>query len=114
MPMTTQHMHYFTLEQRESLLRQLKEREAVLRDEIGEDRMADLDREPEAAALERDVVELREVESALARLHTPEFGLCAHCGTEIPYARLHAEPSAARCIACQAEFERSRGRAREP
>jgi DnaK suppressor protein len=114
MPMTTQHMHYFTLEQRESLQRQLKERAAVLRDEIGEDRMADLEREPEAAALERDVIELREVESALARLHAPEFGLCADCGTEIPYARLHAEPSAARCIGCQVEFERSRGRARAP
>jgi RNA polymerase-binding transcription factor DksA len=106
MPMTTPHMHYFTLEQREALRRQLRQREAVLREEIGEDRLADLDREPEAAALERDVLELRDVERALERLHTPEFGICADCGADIPYVRLHAQPSAARCVACQAAAER--------
>jgi phage/conjugal plasmid C-4 type zinc finger TraR family protein len=106
MPLTADHMHYFTLEQREALQRQLRQREAVLREEIGEDRMADLDREPEAAALERDVVELRDVERALGHLHTPEFGICVDCGTDIPYARLHAQPSAARCVACQAKVER--------
>ena len=105
--MTAPHMHYFTIEQRETLQRLLQQREAVLRAEIGEDRLADLDREPEAAALERDVVELRDVESALARLHTPEFGLCADCNAEIPYARLIAQASATRCIACQAQREAS-------
>lgn len=104
--MTMPHMHYFTLEQREALQRLLYQREAVLRAEIGEDRLADLDREPEAAALERDVVELRDVERALDRLHTPEFGVCADCGADIPYARLHAQPSAARCVACQNAAER--------
>ena len=105
MPLTTQRMHYFTLEQRESLQRQLELREAQLRTEIGEDRINDLNQEPEVAALERDVVELRAVEGALARLHTAEFGLCADCGQEIPYARLHAEPSAMRCIGCQLKYE---------
>jgi RNA polymerase-binding transcription factor DksA len=105
MPVTTGHMHYFTLEQRETLQRLLHQREAVLRVEIGEDRLADLDREPDAAALERDVAELRAVERALGRLHAPEFGLCADCGAEIPYARLRAEPSAARCIGCQTRHE---------
>jgi RNA polymerase-binding transcription factor DksA len=105
-PVTTTHMHYFTLEQRDALQRLLRERETVLREEIGEDRLADLDREPEAAALERDVAELREVERALARLHSPEFGICADCGADIPYARLHAQPSAVRCLACQNAAER--------
>ena len=104
--MTTPHMHYFTLEQRESLQRQLVQREAALRDEIGETRLDDLEREPEAVAFEREVNELRAVESALARLHTPEFGICADCGADIPYVRLHAQPSAARCVACQAAAER--------
>ena len=103
--MSAQHMHYFTIEQRESLQKALEQREAQLRGEIGEDRLADLSQEPEAAALERDVVELRDVERALGRLHTPEFGLCAGCGAEIPYARLQANPSASRCLACQAEQE---------
>jgi RNA polymerase-binding transcription factor DksA len=100
------HMHYFTLEQRAALQRLLEARAAVLREEIGEDRLADLNAEPEAAALERDVVELREVEAALARLHQAEFGVCVACGTDIPYARLQANPSAMRCIACQAAAER--------
>jgi DnaK suppressor protein len=107
MPVTLRKMHYFTLEQRESLQRQLEEREAALRAEIGDDRLADLNAEPEAAALERDVAELRDVESALARLHTPEFGLCTDCGAEIPYSRLRAQASAARCISCQSKRERA-------
>lgn len=100
------HMRYFTLEQREALQRELERREAVLREEIGADRLADLNAEPEAAALERDVADLRDVESALGRLHTPGFGLCADCGAEIPYRRLLANPSASRCLACQAKRER--------
>jgi RNA polymerase-binding transcription factor len=105
MPATAQHMHYFTLEQREALQRQLMQRQVALRDEIGEDRRADLDREPEAAVLERDVGELRAVESALARLHTPAFGVCADCGEDIPYVRLRAQPAALRCVACQSAAE---------
>ncbi len=49
------HMHYFTLEQRAALQRRLEERAGVLREEIGEDRLADLNAEPDVAALERDV-----------------------------------------------------------
>ena len=100
-------MHYFTLEQREGLQRQLEARAAVLREEIGEDVLADLSAEPEAAALDRDVVELREVEAALGRLHTPAFGLCADCGAEVPYSRLQANPRASRCTACQSKHERA-------
>ena len=104
------HMHYFTLEQREGLQRQLEARAAVLRDEIGEDRLADLDAEPEAAALERDVVELRDVEHALGRLHEPDFGICPDCDGEIPFSRLSANPAATRCVDCQVEFERRQER----
>ncbi len=101
-----QHMHYFTLEQRAALQRQLEERAGVLREEIGEDRLADLNAEPDVAALERDVMELREVESALARLHQPEFGVCVDCEADIPFTRMQANPAATRCVACQARAER--------
>jgi RNA polymerase-binding transcription factor DksA len=99
-------MHYFTLEQRETLQRQLEKRVGELRAEIGEDRLADLDNEPEAAALERDIAEFRAAEAALTRLHQPEFGICEGCLVDIPYTRLLATPFAVRCIACQADFER--------
>ena len=100
------HRRYLTIEQREGLQRLLEARAAQLREEIGEDRLADLNAEPEAFSLERDVMELREVEAALGRLHEPDFGLCADCGADIPYARLEANLGAARCVACQAQAER--------
>ena len=99
------HRRYLTIQQRETLQRLLNERAAALREEIGEDRMADLNAEPEVAALERDVIEWREVEAALARVHEPDFGLCADCDADIPFARLEANPSAQRCVACQARAE---------
>jgi DnaK suppressor protein len=108
MPLT-QHRHYFTIEQRERLQHQLEARAAMLREEIGEDVKADLDAEPEAVALKLDVVELRAVEAALARLHTPDFGLCEDCAAEISYARLSANPTAVRCIGCQTKRERGLG-----
>jgi RNA polymerase-binding transcription factor DksA len=101
-----EHRRYLTIQQRETLQRLLEERAAELREEIGEDRLADLNAEPEVAALERDVIELREVEAALARVHEPDFGLCADCEGDIPFARLQAAPSARRCVACQAIAER--------
>lgn len=99
-------MHYFTIEQRETLEKMLQSRAGILREEIREDAQADLNAEPEAVALKLDVAELRAVEAALARLHTPEFGLCGDCAAQIPYARLSANPAALRCIACQAKHER--------
>jgi len=104
-------MHYFTIQQRETLQHQLEARAAVLRDEVGEDVKADLNAEPEAVSLEIDVAELRAVEAALARLHEPDFGLCADCDAEIPYARLSANPTATRCVSCQAQHERDAGHA---
>ena len=100
-------MHYFTIEQREALEHILRTRAGVLREEIREDTQADLNAEPEAVALRLDVAELRAVEAALVRLHTPDFGRCEDCAAQIPYLRLSANPAAFRCIACQAMHERA-------
>jgi len=37
----------------------------------------------------------------LPRLHTPEYGVCAACGTDIPYVRLLEYPGARYCRGCQ-------------
>jgi RNA polymerase-binding transcription factor DksA len=91
-------MRYFTIEQRETLDRRLKERAAELRSEIDE-------------ALERadtsEAGELKQVGAAIKRLHTPDFGVCQDCGADIPYARLEAQPTAIRCRACEALTERT-------
>jgi DnaK suppressor protein len=49
--------------------------------------------------LEEDAREqLRQIESALARIESGEYGTCAVCGKEIPVERLEAMPSATLCI----------------
>jgi RNA polymerase-binding protein DksA len=56
--------------------------------------------------IERDVVELRAVDAALARIDDGSYGTCTRCGGDIGDARLRANPSAERCIACQTAYEK--------
>ena len=100
-------MRYFTLEQREALQQWLEQRAAQLRAELDADLRENLSDEPAVAAAQRDAGELRDVEAALARLHDPDFGKCAECDGEIPYSRLHANPAARYCLACQRGKERT-------
>ncbi|HET6143894.1 MAG TPA: TraR/DksA family transcriptional regulator [Candidatus Acidoferrales bacterium] len=53
-----------------------------------------------AVTLERERRTLNEVELALVRLKKGEYGVCDHCGTEIPKARLEALPWARLCVHC--------------
>lgn len=121
-------MRYLTIKQRETLQAWLKYRAAVLQreiaaalrrsgteeaislanhlEELGDEAVADLESSIEIAEIERDVRELREVERTLARLHEPEYGVCVDCGSDIPYSRLSANPTATRCIDCQRRAER--------
>jgi RNA polymerase-binding transcription factor DksA len=122
-------MRYFTIEQRETLERQLKARAAELRreidaaleradtteaghlanrfEELDDEAVADLEESIDLASLERDMRELRQVVDATRRLHSPELGICSDCGGDIPYARLAAQPTATRCRACEALAERT-------
>lgn len=124
------HMRYLTIEQRESLQATLTARADMLRAEIAnaldgrngdsislpdhreetdDDAVVDLESSLDVAHLSRETQELKEIEHALSRLHSPEYGQCADCGADIPFTRLQANPSALRCVGCQAGFERSRG-----
>ena len=62
-------------------------------------------RELEFALDERETAELALVQAALNRIAQGTYGQCVDCGVEIPAARLHAAPEAARCIACQEKVE---------
>jgi DnaK suppressor protein len=115
-----------------TLAKQLEERRRVLRSELAakletqdnpaliglRNRMeetddwavADLETALDVAEVSRDAGELREVESALLRMKDGTYGECIDCGNHIPYARLHANPSASRCIACQERVEASQRR----
>jgi DnaK suppressor protein len=49
--------------------------------------------------LEEDAREqLRQIEKALARIESGEYGRCEICGKEIPLERLEATPSTTLCI----------------
>ncbi len=65
------HYHYFTLEQRESLEREI--RSNLMGPALG---------------------------SALERLHSPDYGVCDTCGADIAFRRLQADPLAHRCPNC--------------
>lgn len=52
---------------------------------------------------------LREIDEALDRLDSGEYGSCETCGDKIAEARLKALPYASLCIDCKSE-EESRGR----
>ena len=66
---------------------------------------ADMVRDAEAA---RDHAELTAVRAALERLADGSYGECTDCGQSVGVPRLLAQPSAARCIACQSKAEQAR------
>jgi DnaK suppressor protein len=65
----------------------------------------ELARGNENAAVVREVRELRDIEAARARIAEGEAGICIACGDDIPFARLEALPTAARCVRCQDLYE---------
>lgn len=52
------------------------------------------------ATIERQRVELSEIEAALKRLKAGEYGICEECGVEIPEVRLNALPWTRSCVDC--------------
>ena len=61
------------------------------------------------AEVERDLGELREIAEARARLAEGSYGRCLDCGEPIDARRLLVQPTAVRCIACQAGTEACAG-----
>ena len=60
---------------------------------------------------ERESAELVAIDAALQRIADGSYGLCVDCGVSIPTARLHAAPTAVRCVDCQAALEQGQGNA---
>ena len=48
------------------------------------------------------------VMDALTRLESGRYGTCVDCGDNVPEGRLEARPEAARCVRCQAKYDRMR------
>lgn len=94
---------------RTELLRADEERYTDLAGEVqdpGEESVADLLSDLNNSLIGNSIRELREVEAALQRFAEGSYGICDECGTEIPFPRLQAYPTASRCIEDQERFER--------
>jgi RNA polymerase-binding transcription factor DksA len=79
-------------------------------DEAVADLLSDLD----TAEITRDLGDIRALEAAMGRLAAGTYGRCADCGTDIPVARLRAQPAALRCVACQDVHEKTYAHSPEP
>jgi DnaK suppressor protein len=70
---------------------------------------ANAERDLSVALGERESAELLAIDAALQRIADGSYGLCIDCGVSIPTARLHANPTALRCVACQERLEQAGG-----
>lgn len=126
------------IDQRQALQlkNRLQDRAEQLRDEVQRTRAKSLEETPENVAdrardaeddsfatlvvdtnlteIERDVDELRMIDSALQRISVGTYGHCIDCGRDIPLARLQAEPTAERDVECQELYEKTHASARTP
>ena len=64
------------------------------------------ERSQSSAILDQTREHLAQVDSALGRLDDPDFGRCATCGRDIPFARLEARPQSTQCVACAGRVRR--------
>jgi DnaK suppressor protein len=78
------------------------ERDSELEESAQKDRIARLT----SRLKERDQKTIRDIDAALERIATGEYGLCETCGNEIVIGRLRALPMAELCIDCATEREK--------
>ena len=83
-------------------------RELLLQD-ADDAREHDAEREVDLARSDRNLEALREVNEALLRLRSPDYGLCIDCGKGIAFDRLQHSPEVLRCIDCQSALEKFSG-----
>jgi RNA polymerase-binding transcription factor DksA len=72
---------------------------------MSEESLADVASDITFADVRRDVMELRDVETALRKLDLGTYGVCSSCKAAIAAARLEAYPTAKRCLKCEAAHE---------
>jgi DnaK suppressor protein len=79
-------------------------------DETDDDAAAETQRQADVAHLARTATLLDEIDAALARITSGDYGLCIDCDELIDLRRLEAYPAALRCARCQQLAESQRGR----
>jgi len=74
-------------------------------DETDDDGAAETQRQADVVHLARKATQLDEIDAALARIATGDYGLCIDCDEPIDLRRLEAYPAALRCARCQQQAE---------
>ena len=75
--------------------------------DIGDESVADALADFNAALVDRQIHEIRDIEATRKRLKEGAFGSCIDCDEEIVFERLMAYPTAKRCVRCQQQRERT-------
>jgi RNA polymerase-binding protein DksA len=75
--------------------------------DVEDESVADLLVDITLAEIDRDVREVRDIEQALIRIGSRNYGRCVDCGTPIDFERLKARPAAQRCLPCQQQHEKT-------
>jgi len=65
------------------------------------------DREINLLLSDRERRKLQQIDDALHRIDTEEYGICEECGGDIAPGRLEAMPFSRLCVTCQSEFEQT-------
>lgn len=102
---------------RENLIRSDEQHHKDVAGEVadeGDEAVADMLVDIDTALADRHVAELRDVESALQRMHDGIFGVCIDCGADIGHERLTVYPTAKRCLRCQQRHEQTHFRGTTP
>ncbi len=104
--------HYWQIREeiRQELLRSDEERFIELAGRVHdpeEEAVADLLVDLNLASIDRHIQELREIDDALIRIANGTYGICIDCEQAIGISRLKANPTAKRCLQCQALYERT-------
>lgn len=74
--------------------------------DIGEESVADFLVDLNLANIDRHINEIREIDAALIRIAQGYYGDCIDCCAPISEQRLHATPTACRCLGCQQLHEK--------
>lgn len=75
--------------------------------DIGDESVADMLADMDAALFDRQIQEIRDIEAAWLRLADLSYGACVDCGGDIGYERLTVYPTAKRCYTCQNQREKT-------
>jgi RNA polymerase-binding transcription factor DksA len=74
--------------------------------DVGDQSVADALVDMNAAIVDRQIQEIRDIEETRKRMKTAGFGVCSDCGGDIEFNRVLAYPTAKRCVRCQRQHEK--------